>query len=292
MTRIAIPVIVLALAACERPEPVEAAPADVSTPAPPTAAPASAPRPAPAEHAPSAAAKPAPKPSGFTMSFDADEVGGPGSGIAAVIGDWLVDEHDGARGFMVDGTRWRNGTPSANLVDQARRLYGERYAEFLDGVKAFAFYPLAVVDEEPPTGDLRISVRFFPIAGRIDQAAGIAFSITPDGSYYGVRANPLEDNILFFRVVRGKRTILETIRNTPTPTRTWHTLEVELRGDVVHVELDDRVWLDETLPTIPHGRVGLWSKADSRVLFDDLRVESLSPSDAATEAGSVQPQRP
>lgn len=43
---------------------------------------------------------------------------------------------------MVDGSKWRQGTPSASLADQAKRLYGERYAEFLDGVKAFAFFPL------------------------------------------------------------------------------------------------------------------------------------------------------
>ena len=73
---------------------------------------------------------------------------------------------------------WRNGAPSANLADQAKRLYGDCYAEFLDGVKAFAFYPLAIRKEPPPAGDLRLSVRFYPIAGKIDQAAGIAFGGT------------------------------------------------------------------------------------------------------------------
>ena len=73
-------------------------------------------------------------------------------------------------------------------------------------------------------------MRFFPIAGRIDQGAGIAWSIAPDGSYLGARANALEDNLLFFRVVRGKRTIIENVRGVDTATKTWHTLDVELRG--------------------------------------------------------------
>src|SRR5262249_28879202 len=134
---------------------------------------------------------PEPAPIGIAMAFDDDAVGGPAAGIEAVIGDWIVGEQDGARGLMVDGSRWRNRTPAATRADAARRLYGERYAESLDGVRPFAFFPLAVVEAPPPAGDLRLSVRFFPIAGKIDQAAGIAFAIAPDGSYYGARANAL-----------------------------------------------------------------------------------------------------
>src|SRR5262245_62115118 len=162
-------------------------------------------------------------------TFEGDKAGGPVKSFEAVVGDWAAGEADGKKGFLLDGTRWRQGTPSANLADQAKRLYGDRYAEFLDGVKAFAFFPLAVWNGEC-AGDRRISLRFFPIAGRIDQAAGIAYDIGKDGSYWGVRANALEDNVLFFKVVKGKRTILQTVRGTETPTRKWHTLEVAIKG--------------------------------------------------------------
>ncbi|HEY5948837.1 MAG TPA: hypothetical protein VIV40_25275, partial [Kofleriaceae bacterium] len=163
-------------------------------------------------------------PAGIVLTFDQDEVGGPAAGVEPVIGDWRIGEADKARGLLVDGSRWRNGTPSANLADQAKKLYGDHYAEFLDGVKAFAFYPLALVEQQPPSGDIKMSIRFYPIAGRIDQGAGIAFDAHPDGSYWGVRANALENNILFFHVVKGRRTVFDNIRNTPTPTKTWHTL--------------------------------------------------------------------
>ena len=61
-----------------------------------------------------------------------------------VVGDWYMSDLAGARGLRVDGSKWRKGTPSAKPRRPGRRLYGERYAEFLDGVKAFAFFPLAV----------------------------------------------------------------------------------------------------------------------------------------------------
>src|SRR5262250_1350495 len=78
------------------------------------------------------------------VNFNADPPGAPPASFEAVIGDWYVAELAGERGLLVDGNKWRQGVPSANLADQARRLYGERYAEFLDGVKAFASFPLAV----------------------------------------------------------------------------------------------------------------------------------------------------
>jgi hypothetical protein len=211
------------------------------------------------------------------LSFDSDAIGGPANGIEAVVGDWSVAERDGARGLLVDGSRWRSGEASASIADQARRLYGDRYAEFLDGVRAYAFFPLAVVGDPPPAGDLRLSVRFYPIDGRIDQGAGIAFDVHADGSYLGVRANALEDNALFFRVVRGHRTILETIRGVETTTHEWHTLALEIRGVHLVASLDDHRFFEHDLDAAPTGLVGLWSKADSQVLFDDFRIEPLPP---------------
>jgi hypothetical protein len=236
------------LAACDRPAP--------PPPPPPPLAPPSA-------SASVAAVVDAAPPAEPTLAFE------------PVVGDWSLGEAAGVKGTVVDGSKWRDGTPSANLADQAKRLYGERYAEFLDGVKTFAFFPLAIAKEPPPEGDLRIRTHFYPIAGKIDQGAGIAFAIAPDGSYLGVRANALEDNILFFKVVKGKRTVLDNVRNVPTPTRTWHTLTLEIRGKKITVDLDGTKRFEKTLESAPTGRVGLWSKADSQVLFETFEVTKL-----------------
>jgi len=187
-----------------------------------------------------------------------------------VVGDWRASEIDGKKGLLVDGSKWRQGTPSANLADQAKRLYGDRYAEFLDGVKAFAFFPLTVWTGDCTGDDVTLSVKFFPQAGRIDQGAGIAFDVQSDGSYYGARANALEDNLLFFKVVKGKRTVLDVVRGVTTTTRQWHTLSLERKGAAMKVLLDGQVKLEKKLDKVPTGKCGLWSKADSVVLFDEF----------------------
>ncbi|MBI1818132.1 MAG: hypothetical protein HYR72_24390 [Deltaproteobacteria bacterium] len=208
----------------------------------------------------------------LVVNFNSDAPGAPPTSFEAVVGDWYVADLAGAHGLLVDGSKWRQGVPSANLADQARRLYGERYAEFLDGVKSYAYFPLAVWQGDCSGDDLTMSVRFYPQDGRIDQGAGIAWGIAPDGSYFGVRANALEDNLLFFRVVRGKRTIIDTVRGVSTPTRTWHTLKVRLQGRNLAVDVDGQERLTRDTDTQPSGRCGLWSKADSQVLFDDFTV--------------------
>ena len=210
----------------------------------------------------------------LVVSFNGDAPGGPPTSFEALIGDWYVTELAGERGLLVDGSKWRQGVPSASLADQARRLYGDRYAEFLDGVKAFAYFPLALWQGDCSGDNLTLSVRFYPQAGRIDQAAGLVWGAAPDGSYFGVRANALEDNLLFFRVVRGKRTIIDTVRAVSTPTRTWHTLKVTLRGSSLAVDVDGLERLKRDVDTRPVGRCGLWSKADSQVLFDDFTVSA------------------
>jgi hypothetical protein len=217
-------------------------------------------------------AESSPKSSEQLVSFEGETLGAPPAQFEALIGDWNIGELAGARGLWVDGTKWRQGTPSASLADQAKRLYGERYAEFLDGVKAFAFYPLAVYRGDCQGEDLTLSVRFYPQSGRIDQAAGIAWSIALDGSYFGARANAPENNLLFFKVVRGKRVVLQTVRNVVTDSKKWHTLKVRLQGKSLSAELNNKEVLKRGLDAPASGRCGLWSKADSQVLFDDFRV--------------------
>ena len=272
---LALVVTVLSAGGCDR-----SAPSNAPASAAPTPSMGAAPPAAPSAVAASAASGTSPIVAeagtpALAARFDAEPLGGPSNAFEAVVGDWRVAQAGGATGYEVDGAKWRDGVASPSLAEQAKRLYGDRHAEFLDGVKAFAFYPLAIFNEPPPAGDLRVTVRFYPIAGKIDQGAGIAFGITPSGGYHGVRANALEDNLLYFTVTRGKRSVIETVRNVATPTRTWHTLLLELRGRQLVVKVDDVKRLEKTLDSVPVGRVGLWSKADSHVLFDDFAVTKL-----------------
>src|SRR5262245_9628215 len=65
-------------------------------------------------------------------------------------------------------------------------------------------FPLAIF-QPVVSRNIELSVKFKPVAGRIDQAGGIAIRLLDADNYYVVRANALENNVRFYRVVKGRR---------------------------------------------------------------------------------------
>jgi hypothetical protein len=206
------------------------------------------------------------------VDFSNDTVGAESKAFLSVVGIWRIEAEGSKKVLAVDGSQWKEGQTTAGVADKARALYGERYAEFLDRVQAYAYFPYTVAKDVEDFRDGEISVRFEGISGRIDQGAGILFNLMPNGDYLTVRANPLENNLVLWKFERGKRSSMKWIRDTPTPTRQWHDLKVRLAGNKLEGYLNGKLYLEHALPQPVTGRIGLWSKADSHVYFDDYTV--------------------
>jgi len=206
------------------------------------------------------------------LDFANDTVGAEPTSFVNVVGVWRIEADDGKKVVAVDGRQWKEGQTAAGIADKARSLYGERYAEFLDRVQAFAYFPYTVAKDVSDFRNGEIAVRFKGISGRIDQGAGILFNLKPNGDYLTLRANPLENNLVLWKFENGKRSSVKWIRDTPTPTRTWHDLRIKIAGNKIEGYLNGKRYLEHTLPAPVAGRIGLWSKADSHVYFDDYTV--------------------
>ena len=206
------------------------------------------------------------------IDFNNETVGSEPKSLLPVVGVWRIENERGNNVLAVDGRQWKEGQSSAGIADKAKALYGERYAEFLDRVQAFAYYPYAVVKDIDDFKNGEISVRFEGISGRIDQGAGILFNLKTNGDYLTLRANPLENNLVLWKFENGRRSQVKWIRNTPTPTRTWHDLRVKVSGKKVEGYLNGKLTLEHEWTAPISGRIGLWSKADSHVYFDDYTV--------------------
>jgi hypothetical protein len=210
------------------------------------------------------------------IDFSDETVGAEPKSFLSVVGVWRIEAEGNNKVLVVDGRQWKEGQASAGIADKARALYGDRYAEFLDRVQAYAYFPYTVAKDVSDFRDGEISVRFEGISGRIDQGAGILFNLKPNGDYLTVRANPLENNLVLWKFEKGKRSSVKWIRDTPTATRQWHDLKVRIAGTKVEGYLDGKLYLEHMLPQPVTGRIGLWSKADSHMYFDDYTV---TPSD-------------
>ena len=131
-----------------------------------------------------------------------------------------------------------------------------------------------VLIKEAIASDLTLEVSFLPIQGQADMGGGLIWRAADDRNYYLARANPLEQNIRVYRVVKGVRHILENFDQT-IDVRQWHTLRVTHRGCRVNIFYDDKQVFDLCDKTFHAGMIGLWTKSDAVTYFDDLQLQHV-----------------
>jgi hypothetical protein len=142
-------------------------------------------------------------------------------------------------------------------------------------------FPACVLDGVSAR-DVDLSVRFKPIRGTKDQAAGLVWRYRDIDNYYVVRANALEGNVVLYKVEGGKRTDLKPKgaglhaygKKASVVAGSWGLLRVTARGSLFEVYLGSDKLLDvEDSTFTAAGKVGVWTKADSLSYFDDLRID-------------------
>jgi hypothetical protein len=135
-------------------------------------------------------------------------------------------------------------------------------------------FPLAIYDAAS-AANVEVALRFKAIAGKIDQAAGIALRLRDADNYYVARANALEDNVRFYRVVKGRREQLEGANLKVTPNE-WHSLGLRAEGDRFTVSYDGKVLFTATDNTFAEaGKMALWTKSDSITQFEGITITTL-----------------
>jgi hypothetical protein len=140
-----------------------------------------------------------------------------------------------------------------------------------------AAYPLLLKDDTD-IKDGFIQIKFKAVAGSEDRAGGVVWRARDANNYYVVRANALEDNVVLYKTVEGVRSALDIIGRKggygvaiSVPANEWLSLRVEFKGSRFRVlyngqqlfEVEDSTFTDA-------GKVGLWTKADSVTLFDEV----------------------
>ena len=191
-----------------------------------------------------------------------------------MVGDWTTSKDI----VQVDGRQWIKGQPSAGLAANARKIYGAHHEEFIDSVKAYAYFPYAVARDIDDFRDGEISTRFRLISGQLDQCAGILFNLKTNGDYLTVRFNGKEDNLVLWTFKNGKRSFVKKgSEEVHLPMNEWHRMKIKVAGTKLEGYLDDKLLLEYTLAEPVSGKVGLWSKTDSVSQFADYAVTPSTP---------------
>ena len=105
--------------------------------------------------------------------------------------------------------RTGQGGPSRWVVVDDATATGSRSIEQSSTDRTDYRFPLAIY-QPVNAKNVEVTLRFKPVAGRVDQAGGIAVRLTSPNDYYLVRANALENNVRFYRIVKSRREQLAT----------------------------------------------------------------------------------
>ena len=211
------------------------------------------------------------------IDLSKEKVGGESSKFLSVVGNWIIVEDEGKKCLAVDGRQWMRGPPAGGLAQKARAIYGSRHEEFIDNVKAFAYFPYAIAKDIPDFQNGEISIRFKLISGQLDTCAGILFNSKPNGDYLTVRFNGKEDNVVLWTFNKGKRSFVKRgTENVPLQLNQWNTLKIAVHGTSLQGYLNGKLLLEYTLAEPVSGRGGVWSKTDSVGSFDDFTVTPMA----------------
>jgi hypothetical protein len=206
-----------------------------------------------------------------------DKAGAEPTHFIPVVGNWVVTPVSGKNILVVDGRQWKRGQPAGGLADKARAIYGARHEEFIDNVKAFAYFPYAVAQGVGDFQNGDISMRFLLLEGALDQCAGILFNLKPNGDYLTVRFNAKEDNLVLWTFKQGKRSFVKKgSENVPLNMKQWYSMKIAVQGTSLKGFLNDKLLIEYTLPEPVSGKVGVWSKTDSVSYFDDYTVNAAN----------------
>lgn len=185
-------------------------------------------------------------------------------------GYWKRTVEDGHVYCVQDSSKDYLLGPGAASI--AGKFIGHKVQELLDNIEAYYYFPLAIA-KNTEISDGKVSVRVKPVKGHIDRAGGIAFGLRNSTNYYVIRINALEDNIILFEYVNGKRYQRVAV-DEKIHSNTWYDLSVEVRGNNIRGLLNDNPVIEYNADKQVQGHVGLWTKADSVTTFDELTVRT------------------
>jgi hypothetical protein len=205
--------------------------------------------------------------------FSEEAPGAEAKAFSSLIGNWHTDRDGSRTVYAVDGRSWEQGVMAPAAGAKAKALYGDSSAAFLHDLETYRYFPLSVAKDVKTFKEGTIEATFKPVSGRIDQAAGIAFNLKPNGDYLVIRANALENNVVFFKMEQGRRSTVQWNGKVPVATGQWQTLRVVVSGKKIEGYLNNTKCVDYTWKETVDGRIGLWSKADSYIFFGNFSVK-------------------
>ncbi len=187
-----------------------------------------------------------------TWNFDSYEVNSvpdgflsmqTGSGEKAV---WMIKADDSA-------------TSAPNVIVQLSTNYTE------------SSYKILLMPEQGYS-NFKASVKFRIISGEKEQAAGLIFRLQDGNHYFVLVADALNNRFSLCRAEPDRLVCTQDV-NANIETDRWYTITAHVAVQGIAGYLDDKLLIQRYDQHYMTGAIGLWTKGDSVVHFDDLKID-------------------
>ena len=109
-------------------------------------------------------------------------------------------------------------------------------------------------------------------SGKEDPEAGLIVRFINGKNYYYVRANTLENDVVFYRMVHGKKEVVKRVEMM-VDAKKWHKFRIEFKAEEFRVFYDDKAIMKLKDTKIKDaGSPGFWTTADTVAEFDDFNA--------------------
>jgi len=132
-------------------------------------------------------------------------------------------------------------------------------------------YLVAITRDTTEYNDFSYEASFKAWGGAFGSYAGLVFRYTDPQNYYVLAAACPKDTLALYRMNGGKLNLIKEVPATLERGR-WYTFKVDAHGGHFTASLDGKQMFAADDSSLAKGRIGVWSKNDSRVSFDNIKL--------------------
>ncbi len=130
-----------------------------------------------------------------------------------------------------------------------------------------------VVIENTRFSDVKIKMNLKMMDGQEELAGGPVWRYQNANNYYVCLADPLKERLRVYKVINGEKRLIISKSAGKIEAHEWEKLKVEHKKDKISCWFDEKKYIEIRDNTFLSGKVGLCTKADAVVYFDNVSVE-------------------
>ncbi len=132
-------------------------------------------------------------------------------------------------------------------------------------------YHIQIMPDSPIVTSAEINVKFKIISGEKTQAAGIVLRFIDRTHYFVLMADAKNGRFSLCKV-DPDFVVCNYERPAQISVGQWHTIKANVSGEGIRAYLDDQMLIQANNQYYQTGQVGLWTKKDTSVYFDDFKI--------------------